>query len=109
MTTYTFTTSTTSTHTFTSDNDIDAAQIAEQLRQVFNVPKTQCHLTRLINKYKPSQPNQFRTTDPSGPFTNIPILINGRWYTPNGHPIHDIAGYKTRVRQSAMFKQTQHK
>jgi len=97
---YTFSTPI-STTTFIAEDDIIAGTIARSLTKTFNVDKSLCKLL----KHKPEPKvaiNQFKLATPQGPATAIPILIEERWFTPNGMPIHDIAKYKARMRQNAL-------
>ena len=95
MTTYIFTSPGTST-TFQAANINQAQDIARKLVAAFECPRELCKLTIAASQRTNRVPK-----DPQGPHTNIPIMLNGSWFTPNGQPIFDITAYKARCRQSA--------
>jgi hypothetical protein len=112
MTTYTFII-TDATHpvnvTFCEMNDSDAAATAKKIQRIWKAPKSACRLIRkpesVHREYVSPTSNissrSWKLSDPQGPHTNIPICLNGIWFTPNGGRIGNIAAYRARCIESA--------
>ena len=83
MQTYIFT-APASTATFQAANLEQAQTIAQNLVIAFACPRELCRLN-----LAPEQRPRPKVSDPQGPYVNIPIMLGGLWFTPNGQRIHN--------------------